>query len=127
MATSEKRKKEIVEIRICRICHREFGVTSSQMRKIYCDDCKKEHYRERAREYNRIYRDLPGVKERQRYLSRARYLEKYKPKTYVCKICNEEFETTNRGRPCYCMECLKQAYDAGVYPFKQYYERRVRR
>ena len=116
----QKASEVIAETRTCPICGFEFGINAFQKRKIYCDECKDEHRLAKAREYRRV----PENRERIRGLQRTYY--KPRPsRTYICKLCGKPFTTHNRGIPKYCMSCLEEAYEKGIHPYKEYYERRV--
>lgn len=110
-----------METRTCPICGSEFGINAFQKNKVYCDNCRREHYLEVARAYRRD----PKNRKRIRELARKKPKKRKPPRTYICKLCGKPFEFQNRGKPRYCMTCLEEAYKNNIHPYKLYYERRV--
>lgn len=106
----------IIETRVCHVCGKEFGITYFQTRKVYCDDCRKWHYKQYRKEYAEIHQDEIRAYAR-------RYNKRRPHKKFTCKLCGKEFQTHRGGVPKYCTPCLEEFKD--IYPYKTYYEKRM--
>lgn len=111
MADNEER---IVGTHTCQICGKEFGITRRQGRKLYCDSCREQHYRDAKREYKIANRDrVKAWAKEYNKIRRAR-----NRKVYTCALCGKEFSPGTGGRCKYCIDCLwDKRYE---YPYRGY-------
>jgi uncharacterized C2H2 Zn-finger protein len=89
---------EVVEYRRCPRCNQTFGVNKKQMRKIYCDDCKKDAVRERKHEYYEENRETIRIKAK-------KYRKKRPLRVIECSRCGKGFKLW-RGKTTICIDCL---------------------
>ena len=106
---------------VCKRCGKVVEITAQQKRKKYCDECRREAYRE----VQAAYRSDPDVQKRIKETDKRYKANKRKKKpdsVYTCKLCGQKFVHNFRGRPTYCLKCL----DANRYvqPFRGYWLRR---
>lgn len=104
MKYAKKMKLPIIETRICLRCGKEFGITSRQKNKKYCDGCKEIHRIEHIHSAEYVERQKRYMKEYHKNN------DSYTPKRHKtnCRRCGIEF-ISGSGRTEVCINCLRKS------------------
>ena len=110
----------IIGIRTCERCGNDFGITSRQKNKRYCDGCKEIHKKEYKIEYLKDPEKRKCYNAKQREFHRKRYV----PKRHriKCEKCGEFFIVGAGRPPKMCIGCLSKSNKA-VERARAYYRR----